>query len=187
MTAPEEAVALYRYFDADDVLLYVGISNDPEFRWKAHLYGSSSVTWPKEAVRRTIEWHDSRPLALTAEEEAIRTENPRYNKRHNYDEAPFDPEAWPTVDALHKVPVIADLMRAEITNGRWTPSQRIPSLRTLADATDTSSRIVSKASVLLQAEGLLDFQSGHGVFVARARKPRPKLPHDWPQSVGFPG
>lgn len=182
-----EPTALYRYFDAADVLLYVGISIDPDERWKAHRYGTDRDGWPKEAVRRTVEWRDSRPEALTAEEEAIKTEKPLYNEKHNYDDAPFDPASWPTVDARHKVPEIAALMRAEIASGRWAPGQRIPSLRTLGEAAGAHGRIVSKASVLLQGEGILDLQPGHGVFVARARRPDPKLPHDWFRQFGFPG
>ncbi len=89
--------------------------------------------------------------------------------------------AWP------KVPAIAELMRAEITAGRWALGQRIPSLRTLGAAVGASSRIVSQASVLLQGEGLLDFQPGRGVFVARPHWSGPKLPHDWFRQFGFPG
>jgi DNA-binding GntR family transcriptional regulator len=75
----------------------------------------------------------------------------------------------------------------EITTGRWAHGQRIPSLRTLGAAASASSRIVSQASVLLQREGLLDFQPGRGLFVIRPRWPGPKLPHDWFRQLGFPG
>jgi predicted GIY-YIG superfamily endonuclease len=178
--------ALYRYFDAADVLLYVGISNDPDERWKSHRYGSGRNGWPKEAVRRTIEWRDSRPEALRAEEEAIKTERPLYNEKHNYDDAPFSSDSWPKTTG-RKIPAVADLMRAEISSGRWGVGQRIPSLRTLGEAADASMRIVSKASVVLQGEGLLDFQPGRGLFVARPQAQRAKLPHDWFHQFGFPG
>lgn len=181
-----ERTALYRFYNGDDELLYIGISNDPDFRWKAHLYGPGRKEWPKQASRRTVEWHDSRALALKAEAEAIKAERPRHNARHNYDEAPFDAEDWPTVTARSKVPAIAALLRAEISSGRWAPGQRIPSLRALADAVGASVRIASKACVTLQAEGLLTLQPGHGVFVARPQG-RPKLPHDWFHQFGFPG
>ncbi|MFP3986912.1 winged helix-turn-helix domain-containing protein [Streptomyces sp. E11-3] len=187
MPESPEPTALYRYFDVDDVLLYVGISNKPDFRAKAHLYESRRDDWPRRAVRRSVEWRDSRPLALAAEEQAIKAERPRYNWKHNYDDAPFDPSSWPEVTAWPRVPSIADLMRGEITNGRWGPGQRIPSLTTLGKATGVSSRIVSQASALLQGEGLLDFQPGRGLFVTRPQGPRLKLPHDWPRSYGFPG
>ncbi|WP_282084044.1 GntR family transcriptional regulator [Streptomyces tendae] len=182
-----ERTALYRYYDATDTLLYIGISNDPDFRAKAHLYESRPGSWPKQATHRIDEWHDSRALALAAEEEAIRTERPRYNGKHNYDDASFTPEAWPAISKTPKVDTMAALMRDEITSGRWRASQRIPSLRTLGAAAGVSQRIVSKASVILQGEGLLDLKAGHGLFVRSPSKTLPSLPHDWPQTHGFPG
>ena len=182
-----DRTALYRFYDSDDELLYIGISNDPDFRWKAHLYGSARRGWPKEAARRTVEWHDSRPLALAAEEQAIKAERPRYNQKHNYNDALFDPSSWPKVGTRHKVPMVADLMRQQIKSGRWGPGQRIPSLRTLGNAAGASMRIVSKASTLLQGEGLLDFRPGRGVFVVQQPQPRPNLPHAWPRRYAFPG
>ncbi|MFF7329698.1 GntR family transcriptional regulator [Streptomyces sp. NPDC008150] len=187
MPESPERTALYRYFDAKDELLYIGISNDPDFRRKAHLHEPRPDNWPSKAVRRTIKWHDSRSLARKAEQEAIRAERPRYNEKHNYEDAPFDPAAWPTINARHKVPKIAALMRAEIKSGRWGLGQRIPSLRALGEAVGAHSRIVSKASVILQGEGFLDFQPGRGLFVTHPQGNRVKLPHDWPRSVGFPG
>lgn len=161
----DEPTALYRLYDANDVLLYIGISNDPDFRWKAHQHGVNRDGWPSQATRRTVEWRNTRAEALSAEVDAIRAEQPRCNGTHNYDDAPFTLEEWPTVQARHKVPAIAELMRTEILSGRWKTGQRIPLLRTLGDAAGVSIRTVSKACVVLQQEGLLDLQPGRGVFV----------------------
>lgn len=187
MTATAERTALYRYFDAAGVLLYVGISNDPDFRAKAHRYESRPGDWPKRAVRRTDEWHKSRADALAAEERAIRAEQPLFNEKHNYDDAPFDTSSWPAVAVGGKVPAVAGLMREEISSGRWAVGQRIPSLRAMGSAAGVSVRLVSKASVLLQEEGLLEFLPGRGLFVRRQRWVFPKLPHDWPRAYAFPG
>jgi hypothetical protein len=185
MPASSERTALYRYFDATGDLLYVVNSIDPDGRLKAHR--DNHEPWVPVAARRTIEWLDSRPLALKAEEDAIKTERPRYNEKHNYDDATFDPASWSEVIDFRKVPGIAELMRAEIVSGRWAPGQRIPSLRTLGKAAGASPRIVSKASVQLQDEGLLDFQPGRGLFVTRPRWSEPKLPHNFFWELGFPG
>lgn len=197
-----ERTALYRYFDADDVLLYVGISIDPDERWKSHLYGSERRTWPKEAVRRTDQWCDSRPEALKAEEKAIKSEKPLYNGTHNHDDAAFDPASWPTVKRGRMVADVAALIRNEIAGGRWVKGQRLPSVRAMSEAAGVSQKTISKASALLQREGLLVFESGRGLFVADGVRreqlpatPKPprtpwrsaKLPHNWPRSVGFPG
>lgn len=185
MPESSERTALYRYFDADDDLLYIGISIDPDGRLRAHR--DNREPWVPAIATRTVEWLDSRSLALKAEEGAIKAERPRYNEKHNYDDAPFDPASWPKVAGFHKVPGIAELMRTEIGSGRWAPRQRIPSLRTLGVAAGASMRVVSQASVLLQGEGLLDLQPGRGLFVTRPHRPGLKLPHDHFWKLGFPG
>lgn len=78
-----DRTALYRWVDADDVVLYIGISNDPDRRIGQHVDGKP---WVVEAVRVDIvDWYDSRDEALAAEEELIRGERPRYNVVHNGD------------------------------------------------------------------------------------------------------
>lgn len=182
-----ERTALYRYYDADDVLLYIGVSNRPEFRAKAHLYELRRGDWPKRAVRRVDEWYDSRLEALAAEKAAIRTEKPLYNGTHNYADVVFDPASWPKVTGSPKPPLIADLMRREILSGRWPAGARIPPLRVLAEPAGVTVQPVGRAVALLKAEGLLTFEAGRGLFVATRRAHRPKLPHDWFRQFGFPG
>jgi hypothetical protein len=72
----ENVVALYRHFDSDGVLLYVGIAVDPTNRLKQHLNVSH---WRDSIVRVEIERHPTREAALAAELEAIRTEKPLHN------------------------------------------------------------------------------------------------------------
>lgn len=69
--------ALYRLFDASDVLLYVGVAFAPEARCNVHR--SDKAWWPQVA-RRTVEWHDTRLLALAAEDRAIEIEHPVHNR-----------------------------------------------------------------------------------------------------------
>ncbi|SDL33444.1 GIY-YIG nuclease family protein [Streptomyces indicus] len=68
--------ALYRLYDAAGVLLYVGITHDPDARWASH---AATKPWWGDVERRVLEWHDSRDAAEVAEVETIRTELPRYN------------------------------------------------------------------------------------------------------------
>lgn len=70
---------LYRLFDAQGLLLYVGIATEPKKRWRSHY----ATTWWPQVSRKTLEWHDSREDAEKAEATAIRVEHPRYNKLHN--------------------------------------------------------------------------------------------------------
>lgn len=77
--APERT-ALYRLFGADNELLYVGITNNPERRLDHH---RARKPWWREVTMRVVEWYDDRPAAERAERKAIQTEGPRYNIHHN--------------------------------------------------------------------------------------------------------
>lgn len=72
-------VTLYRFFDAEHRLLYVGITGKKAARWAGH----RSKVWWSEAVTVALEHFDDRPSALAAEAHAIRTERPVHNVVHN--------------------------------------------------------------------------------------------------------
>jgi predicted GIY-YIG superfamily endonuclease len=67
---------LYRHYDADGRLLYVGISLDAFSRLRQHNRDSK---WAGQKVTMTTVPYQNRAAALAAEAEAIRTENPIYN------------------------------------------------------------------------------------------------------------
>lgn len=180
-----ERTALYRHFDTGRNLLYIGISVDPDARWKSHLY--SRAEWPKMAASRTDEWFDTRAAAEAAEVAAIKTEWPRFNGSHNFVEAPFTPAIWTAPIAGHrKREVIAARVREEIESGNWPPGVRIPSASQIAAATKVSLGTATKAVTPFIRSGLLEVQGGRGVFVART-SPRFKVPHSWPRACDFPG
>lgn len=67
---------LYRMFDAQGRLLYVGISARAAMRWEQH---RGEKQWWSEVARIEVEHHEDRLAALTAETTAIRRERPRFN------------------------------------------------------------------------------------------------------------
>ena len=68
---------LYRHFDADGDLLYVGISSN----WLSRLIQHSRQSeWYAQIASVTIEKFDSREEAREAEEKEIRSKCPPYNK-----------------------------------------------------------------------------------------------------------
>lgn len=71
-----ERTAIYRFFNAEGVLLYVGITNDIATRWKRH---AKEKPWWPEVVEQRATWHPARQEALAAESRAINTESPLYN------------------------------------------------------------------------------------------------------------
>ena len=71
---------VYRAFDADDRLLYVGCTIDVDKRRRKHGRTSS---WAKQATRWTVERFATQAPALLAEQHAIETERPQFNAMYN--------------------------------------------------------------------------------------------------------
>ena len=69
-------VAIYRHFDADGQLLYVGITDNPKRRLSEHM---CRAIWRDEIDRIEVKWIGSREDALAAEAKAIREEQPVFN------------------------------------------------------------------------------------------------------------
>jgi len=76
VTQPAIRTALYRLFDAERRLLYVGIGFDPTSRWRSH---ASEKDWWPMVTDKAVTWYDSRDAAEVAEEQAIMAERPRFN------------------------------------------------------------------------------------------------------------
>lgn len=68
--------ALYRHFDADGKLLYVGVSLSAVHRLSQHRDHSH---WFRRIAKMTTEWYPSRSEALDAERMAVRNEHPECN------------------------------------------------------------------------------------------------------------
>lgn len=67
---------LYRLFDTEGALLYVGIAGNPGRRWEQH---RKDKPWWGDVASTRLEHFATREEAAAAELEAIRTEDPRHN------------------------------------------------------------------------------------------------------------
>ena len=72
--------AVYRYYDVDGRLLYVGSSISPNSRWTCT---HNRSTWAALAANRVDQWFSSIPEARSEESRAIHEEGPLYNKQGN--------------------------------------------------------------------------------------------------------
>lgn len=88
---------LYRYFDAEGHLLYVGITDCLSIRNKQH---SATAHWHKLVDEIKVKQFPDRPSALIAEGEAIRNENPIYNVNRGHRDI-LDVEGKPMVACEH--------------------------------------------------------------------------------------
>lgn len=71
---------VYRQYAADGRLLYVGATAYPESREKQH---ALTTAWYHEIARVELTEYPDGPSGYTAEKEAIRSESPKYNRKHN--------------------------------------------------------------------------------------------------------
>lgn len=173
MPEPSQRTALYRYFDVNRDLLYVGISIDPDERWKQHRY--SSKKWPALVSYRTDQWLNSKWEAEEAEIEAIKAEKPRFNGAHNFTEAPIESVAWPRFRGSQAAAAsyLTCLMRGEIATGRWLAGQKLPPLAHIAEKIETGRRAASLAAAKIEEEGLIEFRWGQGFFICPIVPRRP--------------
>ncbi|MFF7411623.1 GntR family transcriptional regulator [Streptomyces lydicus] len=158
---PPERTALYRLYDADGHLLYVGISSNPKRRWWAHAAQHAATWWPQVATR-TVEWLDTRELAAAAERHAIKVESPAHNFAHARAQLP---DGEPASDPRRPYLAVANRLRAAILSGELSPGRALPSENELCALVGTTRATVRKGIALLRAEGLVATQQGKGAFV----------------------
>lgn len=89
--------AVYRFYDAADALLYIGICDEPLKRWYTHAVDKS---WWPEVVRFRVAWFPSRDEAIEAEREAIIAEKPLHNVVWNG--IPYNSSQFPVM-YLHQI------------------------------------------------------------------------------------
>lgn len=158
-----ERTALYRYLDAEGYPLYIGITGDVKQRRESHAHSR----WDQEAVDFTVEWHGSVDAALAAELHAIKTEQPTYNRAHNFGDILLANVGWPSLASDHRTKAIllAELMQSEIDSGNWPVGYRIPSPHELASRVDVGPGTATFAVKKLVNRKYARLRRGLGHFV----------------------
>lgn len=134
---------IYRHFDASGVLLYVGISADPQRR--AHEHAETKSRWIPFAVSITGRWYDNQDEAEHAELVAIRDEDPIFNTFGRTRDAQLEarkqeyermhtpaPPPVAKVDPRRTREQVAQLIRDAITSGELKPGERTKTILGLA-------------------------------------------------------
>lgn len=84
-----ESWVVYRAYDADGELLYVGVTNDLESRMRSHKNCKTwSHRWYPRLARIEADVVENRYAAGAAEREAIRTLNPTFNTTYKSELVP---------------------------------------------------------------------------------------------------
>lgn len=149
---PEQIVdptAFYRLFDKQDVLLYVGVSRNPNNRFKEHAHNQ---VWWHHVARTEIAWLDSWQEARDVEDATIRIERPLYNGTLHLGPEWRDPRHQ--YDSTADVAAMTDQLRVALQAGKYRKGEHLWGLRVGKDF-GYSCRIASSVMDVLTHEGLL--------------------------------
>lgn len=121
------SVAVYRMFNLDGALLYVGISDDPKRRFAQHAHDKG---WWYLVVRWTVEWYPDRASAAAEEARAIVDEAPAYNVAGVPTEVVDERARWEATLA-ERAPTLSDLnaLFLELVTARSFSSHLWPTVR----------------------------------------------------------
>lgn len=137
-TATEGRAAVYRFYAADDTLLYVGVTQRIGTRWTNH---EKEKPWWPQVARQAVVWYDTRVEALAVETEAIKTELPKYNVIH-MPKPPRPPR--PTSEMDHTF-----ITRFRIPRPMWDAYGRI----TQRLGTDRTADLVTHVRAVIEEHG----------------------------------
>lgn len=123
----DDRTALYRLYDADGRLLYVGITNRPDHRWMNHAY---TKTWWHLVSRKEVIWYGARAIAEKEERQAVRAEAPLFDATHRTG------GNWRSTARVSFV----DPRRSEIVDELRSVVQKLAGGQTLPPRSDLASR-----------------------------------------------
>jgi hypothetical protein len=117
--------AVYRFFDSNGDLLYLGITHDLEERWATH---ERIQPWWLDVARRECTWYDTRTEAERIEATATAVEKPRYDRSGQRTAGgEVDQRLAAEVErAMHAISV-------DIDNGTYPLWHLLPSYRILSE------------------------------------------------------
>jgi predicted GIY-YIG superfamily endonuclease len=168
MTDPYQSpgrTALYRLYDADDELLYVGITWNPKSRWESH---ATYKSWWHKVARKTVEWHEDRRTAIAAEARITAAEKPRYDDSARRSQGTPRRNA-PDHEGIQKV---AEALTSRIKEDVYPPGTRL-STGPVAQEYEVARTTASSAMHSLTKQGFLEHWV-HGRFAVAPRSVDPQ-------------
>lgn len=121
---------LYRHYDRNAVLLYVGITNHALNRLSNHRTGSS---WFENVACSTYEWFNTRAGALAAERRAIENEKPLFNEQYGRFHKKRDDGLITSTEAAEMLGILPGQLRIDVQLDRCVVPYRREKLTTYQD------------------------------------------------------
>ena len=178
----DRPTALYRFYDENEVLLYVGIAYDPDQRQKGHAQTAKDSWYPLAATRK-VEFYDTRTEAEEAEKRIVRSEKPRFNRQYA---TMLDPEvraaderregrvkraaaSTGSTGAPQSTTAFRHLSQ-KIISGYYVPGDSLPKKADLLKTLGVSSPALSRAYQELENEGFIRKAGIRGYVVLPAEE-----------------
>ncbi|MGA5604025.1 GIY-YIG nuclease family protein [Streptomyces griseoincarnatus] len=155
-TTPRRA-AVYRLYDAQDTLLYIGSAYDPEKRCRTH---RAKPWWP-EVARREDQWVASRRKAYVEEMKAIAVEGAKHNQMGT------PTYQTPDTEAVRRRKELAPL-RQKLLEESWTVRRAAYEAALAAGATAEEAELKGKLAEV-------EFLEDTGLFAAAVKERRRRL------------
>ena len=144
-----EPTALYRLYDANDALLYLGISFSPKARWEQHY---NNKHWFHLVARHTVDWYPSRGAALAAEADATAVEKPLHDSSWRKTRTGSRPQ-WLDPEGQQRA---EEALAAEIRQGKHWRGKVLMS-GAVAKQFNVARPTASRVLATLEEQGLLEF------------------------------
>ncbi|MFD7980225.1 GIY-YIG nuclease family protein [Streptomyces sp. NPDC059071] len=142
--------ALYRLFDREGGLLYVGVTYDIDQRLKQH--EQQKYWWP-DVSRWEVTWFGSRAEAEAAEVAAIRSERPLHDHSDRAASRTWMLGIPKTERERREVLLTRDAIELDVQQGFFPSKAVLPQMPTLAARYNTSYRVASQALGQLTRSG----------------------------------
>jgi hypothetical protein len=113
--------ALYRLFDGEHQLLYVGIGETAASRWRDH---RANKPWWDDVVRAEVVWYPTRGEAEAEELRVIKTERPLYNVMGTFDRLKRPTKSTPLSSGVVYVDDIAGFLDLSVSYVRQQIARR---------------------------------------------------------------
>jgi predicted GIY-YIG superfamily endonuclease len=174
--------ALYRFYAADGELLYVGITQQIETRWKTH---QRDKIWWNDVARKEHVWIETRAEAEELERTAIQTEHPRYDRtRPGYGSQHGSITHKRPLDDPYQEGIVARTeraMRSDLESGAIPKWSLLPTNAVLAERYETSRAAIEHVLRRLYNDGLLASTGAQYINAPREGFPsvaaRQNVPH----------
>lgn len=160
--------ALYRLYDREGNLLYIGIAKNPEKRFDGH---ATNTPWWHLVARRVVMWLPTRDEALAAENKACTREKPLYDASDRWGGHWHGQPRRKVYDTSADEERFEFAFRAAMARGDFKPGEFVTK-RKMGERFSVSGFTAGIVMYRLYLERVLESSKGNNYRIPRRRQER---------------